>query len=150
MVALQSGCISTACSSSICCVCVARRERRVLAEGHPPSRRVGWLLEQKVNAQVRLTRRIFHLAALHGAASVGIPGISTGARRFPKAAAAEIAAFVAVDEVVASGLTLDVHLISNDDRSDAGYMRGDFERAVEVALRSVGQREYSPGAVPCS
>ncbi len=113
---------------------------------HPPSRRVGWLLEQKVNAQVRLTRRIFHLAALHGAASVGIPGISTGARRFPKAAAAEIAAFVAVDEVVASGLTLDVHLVSNDDRSDAGYMRDDFERAVEVALRSVGQRECSPGA----
>ena len=79
-----------------------------------------------------LIRRIFKLAAEHGASSIALPAISTGARRYPPHLAAMISVAVARAEVLASGQTLQVYLVGFGDH---GKMKHEFHRFKAAAMR---------------
>ena len=75
-----------------------------------------------------MLERCFQMAIDHGAKSIAIPGISTGARRFPPDIVALLICQIAKRRIIESGFELKVHCVSY------GAVAVDFARARAGAL----------------
>jgi O-acetyl-ADP-ribose deacetylase (regulator of RNase III) len=92
-------------------------------------------LERKVADQAAMIERCFEMAIQHGAKSIAIPGISTGARRFPPDIVALMICQIAKRRIIESGFELKVHCISYG----AVSLHQDFMRARAGALSPLVQ-----------
>ncbi|KAG8459624.1 hypothetical protein KFE25_000980 [Diacronema lutheri] len=88
------------------------------------------LREAKVREQAYLLENIFDAALALGATSIAVPGISTGARRFPPDLVAMLTVGIARRKVLESNFTLTVNFVSFGPVS----MAGEFVKARARAL----------------
>lgn len=86
--------------------------------------------ERKILDQAEMIERCFQMAIDHGAKSIAIPGISTGARRFPPDIVALLICQIAKRRIIESGFALTVHCVSYG----AVSLHRDFTRARAEAL----------------
>lgn len=84
----------------------------------------------KVREQARMLECLFDAAIELGATSIAVPGISTGARRFPSELVALLTVGIARRKIIESNLKLTVYFVSYGPVS----MRSQFMLARERAL----------------